>query len=345
VVAESVTRYCSRSTSACIALALFIFLTPVCLASCHDAQSPPGLIRTVALDPGDQSNRLAVDKSGSVWLAGGSIRHSLSVVDSSGRERSIEMRRDLQTIDVSAFGDAPSFTATSSSGDAVLIEVASGRMPTFRRISNTQVSLEGIVRSHGGSIVAADSDGRILLVIGGKVEVVANLGPRYDPTWIAAGPEDDYWFTMPHAGSIARLDSHRRLKIFGLPRRECYPEGIAVSESDTAWFSEQACSSVDRLSRSGDLKRFATPSANSEPYDVAVESNGTVWFTEAAADRIGRITPAGNVDEFKNVASPGRPAGIVADADGRIWYLSQAISADIGPVWSSPTLVQFTPTN
>lgn len=60
-------------------------------------------------------------------------------------------------------------------------------------------------------------------------------GPASGPYAITAGPDDALWFTMVHAGEIARLTPDVRLDRYPLDSVSCGPSVIAPGPDGALW--------------------------------------------------------------------------------------------------------------
>jgi len=117
---------------------------------------------------------------------------------------------------------------------------------------------------------------------------VFQLPDHNSPTYVAAGPDGNVWFTSPVAfGSVANI-------------------GRITPSGTTSFYP------------------VPTPRAFGDPYQITLGPDGNLWFTEIFGGKVGKVTPAGAITEF---TVGGQPTGITTGPDGKLWFADMGVNA------------------
>lgn len=156
------------------------------------------------------------------------------------------------------------------------------------------------------------------------------IGAGARATGLAAGPDDNLWFTGPRylAGSanvVGRLTPSGGLSEFALQSKPPLGGEIANGHDGNLWFTDPAANTVGRVTPLGQIDEFAVPSAAAGLGAIAAGPGGAAWFVEEAAGKVGKVTPAGAVTEFPLPAG-ARPSGIAEGPDGALWIVESGLA-------------------
>jgi streptogramin lyase len=163
------------------------------------------------------------------------------------------------------------------------------------------------------------------------------------PVGIAAGPDDNLWFTELHGSRIGRITPQGTVTEFSAGIfANSYPAGIAAGPDGNFWFTEFIGNRIGRITPQGAVTEFSTGiSANSGPSFIAAGPDGNLWFTEYNGNRVGRITPQGTVTEFGNgISANSGPFGITAGPDGNLWF-TERDGNRVGRITPQGTVTEF----
>jgi streptogramin lyase len=131
------------------------------------------------------------------------------------------------------------------------------------------------------------------------------------PTDIAAGPNNDLFFTEEVAGKLGRITTSgviTELAPSG-PVGLNQPDGVVLGPDKQIYFVEYAGNKVDRLNADGSFTRIPIPSAGSFPLVMAVGSDKNLWFTESFNSSSSSSSQIGQVilPQTSVVAQTGSP--------------------------------------
>jgi streptogramin lyase len=170
-----------------------------------------------------------------------------------------------------------------------------------------------------------------------------NLGSV--PTFIAAGPEGNLWFSDDGSEpAIGRITPSGTITEFAISAHggnaESQPTAIALGPDGNIWFVDkgatQAIGEIEpgKITATTGIKEFSNGLVGT-PFAIAAGPDGNMWFTDiGATHQIGEVTPSGTINEFPAPAG-SKPFYIALGADGNMWF------TDTG---TTPAIGQFNPT-
>jgi streptogramin lyase len=135
----------------------------------------------------------------------------------------------------------------------------------------------------------------------------ALANPGSGPKGVAAGRDDNIWFTEYDGDRIGRLNRKLGGTVteFALATGS-RPQMIAAAPDGSLWFAESGTNKIARITVNGAITEYNVPTADSHPYGVAIAADGSVWFTEEYGAKIGHLMvhPPGdaNGDGLVNVS-------------------------------------------
>jgi len=110
--------------------------------------------------------------------------------------------------------------------------------------------------------------------------------PNAQPDAVAPAPDGTFWFTLPNASRIARLDLAGVVKEFPV---ETSPLGLAVATDGGVWFGAPSARRLGRLDpASGRITWTSLPEA---PVAIAAGPDGSVWVALGVGDKLAKIPP------------------------------------------------------
>jgi streptogramin lyase len=162
------------------------------------------------------------------------------------------------------------------------------------------------------------------------VEFSAGIAPGANPTYIAAGPDGNLWFTEFSGNAIGRITLAGVVTEFTVGMSaNARATGITAGPDGNIWFAEQNGNRIGKIvalpanGTVGTISEFDVGSG-AGPYAITTGPDGNLWFTENLGNRIGRITPQGVVTHFSAGISAGAfPLGIAAGPDGNLWFTEE----------------------
>jgi streptogramin lyase len=185
------------------------------------------------------------------------------------------------------------------------------------------------------------------------------ITPSADPDYMAAGPDNNVWFTEGNTHNVARITPTGTVTEFS--------DGATASSTDigprtiitgpntddpnhadtTLWFSVNAGVNqppnpeVAEMTTAGVVTHVFPLPVGTQP-GLVLGPDNNVWFTEYWNAAIGRITPDGTVTQFPlpNVAG----ADIVVGPDGNLWFDSGSSPAEnfLGRITTAGDVTIFT---
>ena len=205
----------------------------------------------------------------------------------------------------------------------------------------------GLVDRGDGTVwYAATSGDRIGFqgITSGVSGETAVTTPNAQPFWIAAGVDNNLYFTesAPGIDKIGRTSG-----IFGTIGEVALtagstPQQIVRGADGNLWFIEAGnggsrTGMIGRLSPSTFtvINEFAPATAtafNSGNAGIATGLDGAMWFTEPNADRIGRVTMSGIVSEFVSPVTGLGMKGIAVGPDGSLWIAETGTGGNPGRI-------------
>ncbi len=144
-----------------------------------------------------------------------------------------------------------------------------------------------IVSGPGGNLwftLADDHIGRI--TPSGQATTSPIPSSHGGPASIAAGSDDNLWFTYAADPGIGRITPGGQYTTFA-PGTE--PDDIAIGPDGSLWFTESAVNAIGRITPAGVFSEFSIPTADSRPVGITAGPDSNVWFAESHAARIGRF--------------------------------------------------------
>jgi virginiamycin B lyase len=155
---------------------------------------------------------------------------------------------------------------------------------------------------------------------------------------IAAGVDDNLWFSDPYANAIGRVDGKGDITAFPLPSSAATPTALAAGPGGI-WFTESTANKIGRIAYTGAITEFPLP-AGARPSGIAVGPENALWVTEKDRGKIAKVTPAGIVTEFALPDPDSRPHAIVVGPDGNLWF-SQEAAPRIGRITPAGEIEEF----
>lgn len=141
---------------------------------------------------------------------------------------------------------------------------------------------------------------------------------------IAAGPDDDVFFTEQGSNAIGVMNSAGALvSKFTVPNPNLNPTPLGITESPggTMWFTENGANQIVSYSPgTGQSKVFPLPAGADGPGSIVYGPDGNLWFTDE--NGVGDIDPAtGKVASFRAHTASSGPVGITIGPDcTSIWF-------------------------
>src|SRR5438067_236131 len=108
----------------------------------------------------------------------------------------------------------------------------------------------------------------------GITEFSTGLAANSSPYQIAAGPDDNLWFTDLGGDRVGRITPGSTISEFPVNGS---PQEITAGADGNLWFTEYEGSSIGRMTTRGQLTEFAV--AN-KPTAITAGPDGNVWFAE-----------------------------------------------------------------
>jgi streptogramin lyase len=161
------------------------------------------------------------------------------------------------------------------------------------------------------------------------------------PFAIAAGSDDQLWFTKLNGHGIGRISVDGAITLQATLPGTQFPRGIAAGPDGAMWFVSQGVSSVSRIDAAGSVLTKELASAIANPTHIVAGPEGALWFTEGVTKAIGRIpatTPLATQDESR--LTDDSPNAIAAGPDGNLWF-TEYNSDEIGRMKPSGATTYF----
>ncbi len=141
----------------------------------------------------------------------------------------------------------------------------------------------------------------------------------HDP---AVDPSGNIWFTLQHAGQLARFSpTTQEWKLYTPPTPKSGPHGLVADAAGNIWFTENYVGQIGRLDPdTASFTEYAAPTAK-DPHTPVFGPDGALWFTAQRSNLIGRLDVAtGKITEFSVPTQDAHPYGIVSGPDGALWF-------------------------
>ena len=150
------------------------------------------------------------------------------------------------------------------------------------------------------------------------------------PTWIAAGPDGNLWYTTTGQGIAMINPTTHIITRFILPdNNQVIAEGIAAGPDGNLWFTEydgRVGDMIGMINPTTDaITEFTVHSSRGNNgwinNGITAGPDGNVWFTDPYSNAIGMISPTTHaITEFALPTANAGPRGITAGPDGNIWF-------------------------
>jgi len=140
------------------------------------------------------------------------------------------------------------------------------------------------------------------------------------PYGITGGPDGALWFSLVHAGQIARRSVDGQLTVHQLEPATCSPSIIAPGPDNALWFTKSQGNRIGRITTAGEISSFDIPTPNSGPFGIVHGPDDAMWFTEMNANQIGRLTLDGEVGEYALPLPGAFPSTITRGPDNTLWF-------------------------
>jgi len=140
-----------------------------------------------------------------------------------------------------------------------------------------------------------------------------------DPTYLAFGPNQELWFSVPSRRSIGRIMTDGDVLRYQLPSELGEPRRIIAGPDGAMWFIVASPAVLGRITTDADVSSVAIPAPATA---IAADSKGRIWFA-AAGNIAGTIDKDGNVTEM-HLPGPDRLIRSMAEGpDGAMWFADQ----------------------
>jgi len=159
------------------------------------------------------------------------------------------------------------------------------------------------------------------------------------PEGIAAGPDNNLWFTESDASKIGRITPNGTITEFTIPTANSFPIGITAGPDGNLWFAEEVGNKIGRITPNGTINEFTIGFVNSQPVSITAGPDGNLWFT-GGNNIIGRVTPSGTMTEFTIPTANCFPGSITAGPDGNLWFVEED-SNKIGRITPAGMITEF----
>jgi streptogramin lyase len=167
------------------------------------------------------------------------------------------------------------------------------------------------------------------------------LTANSQPLGIAAGEENNLWFTESNANRVAHLTTNGTVTEYLIPTPNSQPYAIAAGDERNFWFTERLGNKIGRVTPPGVITEIVIPTPNSQPAGIAAGDDDGVWFTEIAANKIGRINEQGHITEFVIPTANSQPIGITRGDGNSVWFTESAANK-IGRLDEHGHITEFT---
>jgi len=165
------------------------------------------------------------------------------------------------------------------------------------------------------------------------------------PLSVAAGPDDNVWFTDGAGASVTRLAADGSRTSFTVPGSVGMRIGpITAGPDGQLWFGiadPSAGPRIGRISTSGTVTEIDLPASVQDITHITTGHDGNIWFTDVFGNQIDQYSMDGVLTRF-NVPTPNAlPSGIAAGTDGNIWFTEESAS-QVGRITPTGTVTEFT---
>lgn len=138
-----------------------------------------------------------------------------------------------------------------------------------------------------------------------------------NPTQIAAGFNNDLWFTESNKDIVGRITTDGKVTEFRTPTPGSQPGPITRGPDGAMWFVEMNSPKIGRITESGVITEFPVPGLQSQNWSIMTGPDDALWFTSFnVTSLVGRITTSGAVTTWPLGTCPAQMA---LGADGKLW--------------------------
>jgi virginiamycin B lyase len=216
-----------------------------------------------------------------------------------------------------------------------------GRMSTTGELTSYDVGTtlgRGLAATSNGDIWFTSTGYQIGRFRPGAGAVLFDLphdASSSSPWRLAAGPDDNLWYTDGPCDRIGRLKPSGEVPEFDLPTEHADPTVICAAPDGTIWFTESGVCAIGRMTPTGRIDEFAAPHGAlprwTQSDNIVAGRDQNVWFADGHGN-IGRVTTEGQITEFTpRPPARGQPSAICAGPDGNIWlYLTRPSARHLG---------------
>ena len=189
----------------------------------------------------------------------------------------------------------------------------------------TRASAAGLVLLFASSIL---SSGNALANTGSARAAIGDITeyplppPDNGPSFIAAGPDGNLWFTD---GNVAKVTTAGVFTEYPIPTAGGGASGIAAGPDGNLWFTEYGSGLVAKVTPAGVFTEYPLPTAGSWPSGITAGPDGNLWlveagFTRGQVSKVAKVTTSGVVTEYPIPIANSFPEGIAAGPDGNLWF-------------------------
>jgi virginiamycin B lyase len=196
-------------------------------------------------------------------------------------------------------------------------------------------SPQDVVAGPDGNLWALGFDHVARITTAGAVTSFPIPTPLFSSGHLAAGPDDNVWFTNAGAALLARVTPGGVITEFPVgPGGSLF--GIAGDHDQAIWFTRQGGepgqNSIGRITTSGHVSTvLQLPDSTTTlpdppsgmPMVITAGRDDNMYYTtyfEQPRNYIGRVTPSGLLTKFDIPTGGAASFGITADRAGDIWF-------------------------
>ncbi|NOS67653.1 MAG: DUF4215 domain-containing protein [Candidatus Peribacteraceae bacterium] len=159
---------------------------------------------------------------------------------------------------------------------------------------------------------------------------------------IAAGPDDNLWFTEPEKNRVSKMTPGGVfLREYELPVGSD-PHEIITGPDGKLWLAEHGKNHISSLAVDGTVHDYMV---GGYPVGLAVGADGNIWYGVNSREKIAKMTIPGSITEYptiKEYSIGGQPRSIAAGPDGNIWFgLEENSVGKIGKITPNGIVKKF----
>ena len=164
----------------------------------------------------------------------------------------------------------------------------------------------------------------------------------YGAFYIAAGSDNNLWFTDTLVGSVTtaalgRITTSGTITEFNFPNGVGGAKEITSGSDGALWFTQGGV--MGRMTTTGVYSNFTLP-AGANAFGITAGPDNNLWFTDQGNNAIGRITTAGSTTEFTIPTANSIPIDITTGPDGNLWF-AESNGNNIGRITPSGAVTEF----